>query len=421
MPVSSEDHSVSPFDFDARVTDTLAFPEPLRVFDSTLRKILLTPGISPPIDDLLSIASALDEAGIRDVVLNVHWWGDEQPNKREWALLRAVLEGGFNFDVTVYADATLPRDSNRTTAHAAMEQVRSLGATTIELPFLIGGAAGSGPSGSLDDLERLCDRARATDLSTVLGLSDVGRADFGLAVRAANHAVELGCTRVNLLDSYSSLSVEGMKLFCREFRTRLVRPVALSMHAHNDFGLGTALALAAATSGVNPDVSVNSVSYRSGFAALQEVVAALELLYDVRTGIDLGQLQTLARQVARCTGLPTLMDPITGEHQYLRDDPEGILDYLRDGPDSFPAATSCMAPGLTGARVTAVWGDRHATSTIRAKLRQLGLPVDDEVVRLAYEAVEEAVDGTTAYPRWVTEEQVERLCRSAAARLGQRS
>lgn len=418
MPATSGRHCVSPFDFDARITETLRFPEPLRIFDSTLRKILLTPGISPPIDELLDIAASLDRAGVGEVVLNVHWWGDEQPNKREWALLRAVLESDFSFNVTVYADATLPRDGNRITPQSAMEQVRSLGATTIELPFLIARDDGGGSSSSLEDLEGLCAHARETGLSTVLGLSDVGRADFELAVGAANQAVEDGCARVNLLDSYSSLSVEGMKLFCTEFRRRLERPVDLSMHAHNDFGLGTALAVAAASCGINPDVSVNSVSYRSGFAALQEVVTSLELLYDVRTGIDLSQLQSLADQVTACTGLPNVMDPITGPHQHLRDDPEGTLDYLRDGPDAYPVATSCMAPSLTGGRIAVVWGDRHATSTVRAKLQELELPVSDELVRLTYDAIEEAVDATTTYPRWVTEAQVEELCRAAAARLG---
>ena len=249
----------------------------------------------------------------------------------------------------------------------------------------------------------------------MLGLSDVGRVDFGLAVDAANHAVEQGCTRVNLLDSYSSLSVDGMKLFCTEFRRSLHTPVEMSMHAHNDFGLGSALAVAAASCGVHPDVSVNSISYRSGFAALQEVVTSLELLYDVPTGIDMSRLQSLADQVTACTGLPDVMDPITGRHQYLRDDPEGILDYLRDGPDAFPVATSCMTPSLTGGQMMIAWGDRHATSTVRAKLKQLNLPITDELVRVVYDAIEKAVSDTTSYPRWASEARVDQLCRDAAA------
>lgn len=418
MDEQSQWHSVSRFNADPRVTDALAFPTPLRIFDSTLRKILLTPGISPPTDELLEIAAALDRAGVRDVVLNVHWWGDSRPNKREWALLAAVLEGGFGFDVTVYADATLPREGNAISPRDALDQVRALGAQTIELPYLLPRADGRGPSGSPDELHGLCAHAHSIGLAPVLGLSDVGRADFGRATQVANQAIELGCLRISLLDSYSSMSVEAMTLFCNEFRRHLERPVDLSMHVHNDFGLGSALALAAAGGGVNPDVSVNSVSYRSGFAALQEVVTALEVLYDVRTGIDLRQLQSLADLVTRCTGLSNLMHPITGPHQYLRDDPEGILDYLRDGPDSFPVATSCLAPALTGGHVTAVWGDRHATSTVRAKLGQLGLPAGRELVELVYRSIEQAVDARTSYPRWLSEAEVDALCRSAAAELG---
>ncbi|WP_051791035.1 hypothetical protein [Amycolatopsis jejuensis] len=418
MSVESSRHLVSAYDRDDRVTRQLTFPEPLTIFDSTLRKILLTPGISPPIDQLLAIAGSLDRAGIREIVLNVHWWGDDRPNSREWEVLRAVLQSGFDFHVTVYADATLPREGNRITPLAAIEQIRSLGATTIELPFLVPRAGGGGAASSLGELEALFAQAADAGLSTVLGLSDVGRVDFEVALEAAQLATELGCTRVNLLDSYSSLSVEAMRLFCNDFRARLDRPVPLSMHVHNDFGLGTALAVTAATSGVHPDVSVNSISYRSGFAALQEVVLALELLYDVRTGIDLGQLQSLSDQVSACTGLVNPLAPVTGAHQYLRDDAEGILDYLRDGREAFPAATSCMAPSLTGSRMRVVWGDRHATSTVRAKLRQLGLPDSGELVTAVYDEIVRAVDSATTYPRWVTEERVEEICRVTAARLG---
>ena len=207
-------------------------------------------------------------------------------------------------------------------------------------------------------------------------------------------------------------------MFCTDFRARLDQAVPLSMHAHNDFGLGTALAVTATTSGVNPDVSVNSISYRSGFAALQEVVMTLELLYDVRTGIDLHRLQALADQVSACTGIVNPLAPITGAHQFLRDDAEGILDYLRDGPEAFPVATSCMAPSLTGSKASAVWGDRHATSTVRAKLRQLGLPDSEELVKAVYYAIVGAVESRTTYPRWASESEVEQICRTAATTLG---
>ena len=59
-------------------------------------------------------------------------------------------------------------------------------------------------------------------------------------------------------------------LFVRRYRRGLVKDVPVTMHMHDDFGLATAGAIAAATVGASPDVSVAGVSYRCGFAPLEE-------------------------------------------------------------------------------------------------------------------------------------------------------
>ena len=95
----------------------------------------------------------------------------------------------------------------------------------------------------------------------------------------------IGTLRLDLMDSTSSLGPEAMKVFIRRYRSHLIRDVPVTMHVHDDFGLATAGAIAAATAGASPDVSVAGVSYRAGFAPLEEVVTSLEVLYGVDTSI----------------------------------------------------------------------------------------------------------------------------------------
>ncbi|MBS1878146.1 MAG: hypothetical protein JST31_01395 [Actinobacteria bacterium] len=414
-PFRSEQHWVSPFNFEPTLVASYAFPEPLRIYDSTLRKILLTPGISPPIDDLLTIADALDAVGVAAMALNIHWWGDPNPNKREFELCKALLEADFGFDISVYAQAAGPDPANVITPQEAIDQVTELGVRTLEVPF----QARLDPAGLetyMAELRQTVSYAQSVGLEVVCGFGDVARSPFEPVVALANEAIGLGCTRINLMDSYSSLSVDGMKLFCREFRRRLDTPVDVTMHVHNDFGQASALAITAATAGVHPDVSVNGLSYRSGLASLQEVAVALELLYGVDTGIRLEGLQGVADLVSRCTGLPpNPLRPLTGEHQFLRDDPEAMLDYLRDGEAAFPVSSSCISPSVIGGQMSIVWGDRHATSTIRAKLSQLGIAFSDEDVANIYNAIEREVDARSEFPRWVTEVEVEQICRTLTA------
>ena len=70
-PWTSRLHDVSPVNFEEEITERITFPNPLRFFDSTLRKILLTPGLRVRMGDLSFVAEQLESVGISEVMLNV--------------------------------------------------------------------------------------------------------------------------------------------------------------------------------------------------------------------------------------------------------------------------------------------------------------------------------------------------------------
>src|SRR5215475_12899629 len=100
-------HWISPFNFDAEVLADFDFPRPLGLIDSTLRKIRYTAGATTSVDGFLRVAAALEAIGIKDESLNLDWWGDPQPNRRELELVREILAGDFAFTTNVYADRLL--------------------------------------------------------------------------------------------------------------------------------------------------------------------------------------------------------------------------------------------------------------------------------------------------------------------------
>ena len=74
------------------------------------------------------------------------------------------------------------------------------------------------------------------------------------------------------------------------------KKVTLSVHCHNDFGLATANTLAAVEEGATYlHTCIVGFGERAGIAPFEEVVAALELLYNIDTGIDLGKIYRLAQ------------------------------------------------------------------------------------------------------------------------------
>ncbi|GAA1850388.1 hypothetical protein GCM10009836_32750 [Pseudonocardia ailaonensis] len=407
-------HWVSPTNFDPAATEGLDFPDPVVLLDSTLRKVRYTAGATTSLDGFLRIGAALEAVGIRQESLNLDWWGDSAPNPRELELVREVLAAGFGFRTSVYADTLVNNGASKPTVDpdGVVDLLAGLGATLIS-PGIVPAPTPEAEVIQFSRLERVVERAAAAGMEFTLILAQCGRRDFAQLQRAAVLAAELGAVRIDLMDSTSSLHPEAMKVFVRRVRAALPRPVPLTMHAHDDFGLATADALAAATAGAHPDVSVDGVSYRCGFAALEEVVTALDVLYGVDTGIRTEQLQSLADTVMREMGVPRpRFKAVTGEYAYLKSTPGDVLGCLRDGERSFPPVSGCLHADTVGADVRWVWDSLSTDAMARQLAVNLGHTPDDLQVTRVRSALDDAVAAIERYPRWLAPHEAEAICRS---------
>lgn len=410
-------HWVSPVNFDSEVTSQFEFPTPLGLIDSTLRKVRYTAGATTDIDGFLRIAEALDAIGIRDESLNVDWWGDSEPNKREFELAEAILGGGFSFTTNVYADRFLGNgeDEPQIDPKKVVDLFQGIGAKVIA-PGIVQAPSTEAEARQFRQLEELLAYAADCGLAYTVTLAQCGRRDFESMVRAANVAVGLGARRLDLMDSTSSLSPEAMKVFITRFRSRLDKQVPLTMHVHDDFGLGTAGAIAAALAGAGPDVSVNGMSYRCGFPPLEEVAVALEVLYGVDTGIKLDQLQALSELVARESGVPLpQLKPISGTYAFLKHTPGDVLACLRDGTNSFPPISGCLSASVTGAEVRWVWDSLNTRAMVRQLGVLLGTELDEGQVEAVLAALDDAVNAKATYPRWLERDEVESIFASVVS------
>lgn len=410
-------HWVSTTNFDPEVTAQFDFPAPLALLDSTLRKARYTAGATTSIDGFLRIAAALDAVGVRQESLNLDWWGDDRPSPRELELCREVLAGGFGFRTSVYTDTLLGNGAAAPLADPrdVVDLLAGMGATLMS-PGIVPAPTPEAEAAQRDQLVALVEYAASAGLEFTVILAQAGRRDFAALMRSANLAAELGAVRIDLMDSTSSLGPEAMRVFVRRIRTGLVRPVPLTMHAHDDFGMATAGAIAAATAGASPDVSVNGVSYRCGFAALEEVVTALDVLYGVDTGIRTEGLQELADTVMREMGMPApRFKAVTGEYAYLKSTPGDVLACLADGPTTFPPVSGCLHAGTVGADIRWVWDSLSTRRMARQLAVNLGYePSDADVIRVQ-DALDDAVAAIEVYPRWLTPGQAEAICHETLA------
>jgi isopropylmalate/homocitrate/citramalate synthase len=173
-------------------------------------------------------------------------------------------------------------------------------------------------------------RAVAGGVAVSFTPSDSTRADPRFLIELWETAAEAGASRLYVADSMGAAAPELVALLVR--RAGEVTGLPVGVHCHNDFGLGVGNTVAGVMAGASyVDVAVNGLGDRAGNAPLEEVAAALELLYGVPTGVDLGQLTALSERfaVASARNLPP-NKPVTGSAVFAHVLPTHVAAMERD-------------------------------------------------------------------------------------------
>lgn len=409
-------HFVSPFNFMPEVTAGFDIPTPLGLIDSTIRKVIYTAGVRPNERDLRVICEILEELGIGEESLNMWWRGADAPDAQEYEAVRIVARARPKFLVNVFTetllgDGTTPDDKMRRTVDMLAED-----GIKLLNPGLLQAPNEDARKRQVDQLHAMSEYIAAAGMSWNATIAQCGRRDFDSMVALSNEAIRAGVRRLDLMDSTSALSPQAMGHFVRTYRARLVRPTPITMHTHDDFGMATAGIIAAVLAGASPDVALNGVSYRSGFAALEEVVLALDVLYGVDTGIWLDRIQWAADRLAKVMRFPIPpLKPVVGSHQFLR---EGVAEIARieagTADANFAALGSSVAPSLTGAEFHWVWASQHNDEIVRIAAKSLSVSLADDQVAEIHRRLEAMLAGRRSYPRWATPEQVAAMIRLVA-------
>jgi isopropylmalate/homocitrate/citramalate synthase len=405
---------VSPHNFVGPVLSQYAFPQPLRICDSTIRKMDNTPGSKTiRVADKLAVARALVDAGVYEIGFNpMHFYGTPR-NDSIVAGMEAVVAGALGCEISAILNWSAFRDNN---VSYHIDRIIGLGATVIEVE-----TPGSEqfrqmytPWWDWSAIERDCaaavDYIRAQGCGAGVVIPDLPRADASNTARRMSEWMAAGAGRFRLADSFGSLAPEAVKHVFQGLRQTLDAGVTLIYHVHDDFGLATSQSIAAASSGAWPDVSVNGIGERS-FADFAQVVLSLELLYGISTGIQLDRLVSLSRLVEDLTGIEVQPHrPVVGATMFVPLFEEEYLALLAGGSYQ----SSAYDPALVGSKPSLVWWEGMlSTQTIAAKLNAMGLAplVGAEA---ALDAVRARLGELSRFPVWLTDEEVSLVCSELA-------
>jgi len=186
------------------------------------------------------------------------------------------------------------------------------------------------------------------------------------------------------------------------------KEVPLAVHCHNDFGLATANNLAAVEEGVDClFTSVAGFGERSGCAPLEEVCAALELLYDVDTGVDLGKLYRLSQMVEKAFALPIQFHkPVIGDNSFSYEMDESLKAMVEN-----PIIGEPFPPEIVGREMEFHLGRQTGKKVVEERLRMAEVkatPMQVEEVVKRIRLIQDALDKGEAQ---MTFYQVKKLMR----------
>ena len=153
----------------------------------------------------------------------------------------------------------------------------------------------------------------------------------------------------------------------------------VDVHTHDDFGLAAANALSGYEAGAaQSQVSVNGIGERAGNAAYEEVVMALESLYDVDTGIKTERITELAHIVEGKSDIPIPANkPIVGANAFSHESGIHAAGVI-ENTDTFEPGV--MTPAMVGATRELVLGKHTGTHSVRQRLEDAGFePTEGEV------------------------------------------
>ena len=153
----------------------------------------------------------------------------------------------------------------------------------------------------------------------------------------------------------------------------------VSVHFHNDLGVGPANVLAAYECGVgNADLSIAALGERVGNPALEEVVAVGDLEYDDTFGVDLQSLVPVAEEV-----LDALEEDISARKPILGREATTHEAGLHTAAMLDEASTfEPFDPSKFGGERTLIFGKGTGRGGARKLLKQIGIePIEETIDR----------------------------------------
>jgi isopropylmalate/homocitrate/citramalate synthase len=340
-------------------------PERVFIQDETFREGIKTPTVFLTYVERVKLAKLMDEVGVS--VINVGFPGVSEDDKRN---CRKIVNESFQ-KATVLASTSPTKSGVDVCLECGIKAISiEKSINGLNLQYRLKTTKEEVLNRIVESVEYAKNRGATVDFM----LKDGSRTPLDDIMQVFQAVAAAGATKLVIADTVGFLRPLSSRYLIAHVRENLPdqvkKKVSLAVHCHNDFGLATANTLAAVEEGATHlHTSVVGFGERAGIAPFEEVVAALELLYNIDTGIDLGKVYRLGQLAEKAFALPIQFHkPIVGENLFAHevdDDMDKIIEQ--------PLLFEPFPPEIIGRETKLFIGRNTGQTLIQRLLEQAGI------------------------------------------------
>lgn len=361
---------VSPYNVKPEVTSQFQLPAKVEVHDATLRDGEQTPGVVMSPADKIAIAEMMSDVGVDRIEA-----GMPAVSPDDYKAIKTICGLGLKSKIYTFARAM----------QADMDAAVDCGAHGVIIEVPIGYPKLKYQFGwTWEDVFKkskdAINYAKERGLHTVFFPYDTTRAreeDLDNLLDAIMN--ESPPDSIGVVDTMGCALPEAIKYLVRKVAKQTNLPVEI--HTHNDFGMGVATELAAVEAGASVVHScVNGLGERTGNAAMEELVLALEVLYGFEMNYNMKKFPALFDLVSKVSNIPIAANkPVGGSRNFTRESGIGVDLVIKE-----PLAMFGTHPQLTGRTGDIVLGKKSGKRSVTFSLEQMGIndTPDDKVAEI---------------------------------------
>ena len=351
------------------------------IFDTTMRDGEQSPGASMSLEEKIQIARVFDELGI-DIIeagFPIASPGDFEAVSEVSKILKNSIPAGLSRASKKDIDA----------CHEALKAAPRFRIHTFisTSPLHMKHKLNKTPEQVLDAIKESVTYARNFTDDVEWSCEDGTRTDMDYMCKTVELAINCGAKTINIPDTVGYTTPSEFIKIITTLKNKVpnIDKAILSVHCHNDLGLGVANSLAGVSAGARQvECTINGIGERAGNAALEEIVMAIRTRNDLMpysTGIKTELLSKASKVVSNATFPVQFNKAIVGKNAFAHE--AGIH---QDGMLKNRETYEIMTPESVGVKQTSlVMGKHSGRHAFKDKMNSLGYPnLTDDVVSNAF-------------------------------------